>query len=89
MKWNVRKLGLALVELGGGRKRKEDKIDPDVGIYHRLHSGDPVKKGEAILKVFFREKAQLQRALPVLRECYSIEEKSFPKSPLVRKVMST
>jgi pyrimidine-nucleoside phosphorylase len=45
-------IGLALVELGGGRKVKTDKIDFGVGFCFHKRIGDPVKKGEAILTVY-------------------------------------
>ena len=45
-------IGLALVELGGGRKIKTDKIDFGVGFCFHKRIGDPVKKGEAILTIY-------------------------------------
>jgi pyrimidine-nucleoside phosphorylase len=45
-------IGLALVELGGGRKVKTDKIDFGVGFCFHKRIGDPVKKGEAILTIY-------------------------------------
>lgn len=45
-------LGIASLELGAGRKAKEDTIDPLAGI--RLHKkvGDPVRPGETVLTLY-------------------------------------
>ena len=45
------KIGLLLIELGGGRKEKTDKIDFAVGFNFHKKIGDKVKKGEAILTI--------------------------------------
>jgi pyrimidine-nucleoside phosphorylase len=48
-------IGLALVELGGGRKVKTDEIDFGVGFCFHKRIGEPVKKGEAILTIYHNE----------------------------------
>jgi pyrimidine-nucleoside phosphorylase len=44
-------IGLLLIELGGGRKMKTDKIDHGVGFYFEKKIGDKVKKGETIFTI--------------------------------------
>lgn len=44
-------IGLLLIELGGGRKSKADKIDHAVGFNFEKKIGDKVKKGETIFKI--------------------------------------
>jgi len=48
-------LGMFLVRLGGGRQRKEDKIDFSVGIQLTKQVGDKVEKGECIGLIFHHE----------------------------------
>jgi pyrimidine-nucleoside phosphorylase len=48
---DVRKLGLAIVELGGGRKKSTDKIDLSVGLSKLKRVGDAVKVGEPIARI--------------------------------------
>ena len=43
-------IGRASVMLGGGRDTAEDAIDPGVGIIINATVGDPVAKGDAILR---------------------------------------
>jgi pyrimidine-nucleoside phosphorylase len=87
--FDVRKLGLALVELGAGRKRKDDKIDPDVGFYHPLETGLKIAEKQEIVRISYRDKSRLNACLRLLNEAIEIREESFSKSPLVRKILST
>ena len=41
-------IGTACVILGGGRERKEDSVDPAVGIVLHKKVGDPVAAGEPL-----------------------------------------
>lgn len=45
------KIGLLLIELGGGRKTKSDLIDHSVGFTFHKKIGDKVKKGEPIFTI--------------------------------------
>src|SRR5207237_9017524 len=47
-----RRIGRAIVELGGGRRTVEDEIDPAVGFVITVKPGDPVRAGEPVASVF-------------------------------------
>ena len=51
-------LGLAQIssKLGSGRENLEDTIDYGVGLWLLKKTGDYVKKGEALVRVYYREK---------------------------------
>ncbi len=44
-------IGEAVVELGGGRRRAEDSVDPSVGVLLNRRYGDRVEAGEALATV--------------------------------------
>jgi pyrimidine-nucleoside phosphorylase len=44
-------IGLLLIELGGGRKSKDDQIDHSVGFVFHKKVGDQVKKGEPVMTI--------------------------------------
>jgi thymidine phosphorylase len=50
---NAYEVGLVTLALGGGRKKKEDTIDPGVGIVLKRRTGAWVEKGEGIATVYF------------------------------------
>ena len=45
-------LGLALIDLGGGRRKKSDRIDHSVGLKMLVRTGDPVEKGQPLILIF-------------------------------------
>ena len=45
-------IGMSAIELGAGRKTKEDKIDHKAGIIFRVKVGDNIKKGDPIAEIF-------------------------------------
>lgn len=49
---NAERLGLAVIEMGGGRKKLGDPIDHSTGIEFLLKIGDPVENGQPIANVF-------------------------------------
>ena len=49
--------GKLSLELGGGRKTKEDKIDPSVGIVFNKKIGDDVKVGDVLCTICLKEGA--------------------------------
>jgi pyrimidine-nucleoside phosphorylase len=89
LKFDVRKLGLSLVELGGGRKTKEDKVDVHVGFYHPHQTGDKVQKGQEILKIYYRDKKKLTSCKKMLKSAIKIQEERFSKPTLIRKILTT
>ncbi len=78
-------IGMALVELGGGRKQTSDKIDPSVGFHFHRFLGDKVSKGTPIADIYARDAKSAQRALEMLRGATTIG-KQVPAIPdLIRQ----
>jgi len=67
-------VGTACVILGGGRERKEDSVDPAVGIEVHKKIGDRVLAGEPLCIVHCHSDAQGVRAKKLLEESYRIED---------------
>jgi pyrimidine-nucleoside phosphorylase len=49
---NAERLGLAVIEMGGGRKKLEDRIDHSTGIEFLVRIGDRIEIGQPIAHVF-------------------------------------
>jgi pyrimidine-nucleoside phosphorylase len=69
-----RRIGRAILELGGGRVRIEDRIDPAVGFVITAKPGDKVRSGDPIASVFARDDAGLAGGLAALGEAIVIED---------------
>src|SRR5580693_632770 len=82
-------VGTACVILGGGRERKEDSVDPAVGIVLHKKVGDAVSAGEALATIHYNAEARAVRARQLLEESYRIAD-SPPreKRPLIHHVMT-
>jgi pyrimidine-nucleoside phosphorylase len=63
-----RRVGRAILELGGGRVRIEDRIDPAVGFVITVKPGDSVRSGDPIASVFARDEASMAGGLAALGE---------------------
>ena len=67
-------VGTACVVLGGGREKKEDLIDPAVGIVVHKKIGDAVSRGESLCTVHCHSDAQASRAIELLKASYTIAD---------------
>jgi pyrimidine-nucleoside phosphorylase len=83
-------LGVAGVILGGGREKKEDKIDPAVGLEFHKRIGDAVERGEPLCTLHYNSDARLAEARSLAETAYRIErEKPNSLPPLIYKVIGT
>ena len=71
-------IGLAHSELGCGRKRLSDILDPTAGIefFHKI--GDQVFEGDPLMRLFNSDKGKLDKALKMLKNSVEIDEKKLP-----------
>ncbi|SNR75401.1 thymidine phosphorylase [Desulfurobacterium atlanticum] len=79
-------LGFLIVEMGGGRKKKEDKIDYTVGLRFFKKIGSYVKKGETIGEIIFNsgdETAFVKKFL----SAFKIEKEKREKPELIKKII--
>jgi pyrimidine-nucleoside phosphorylase len=81
-------VGTACVILGGGRERKEDSVDPAVGIVLHKKVGDAVSAGERLATIYYNAETRAARAKQLLEESYEIAD-SAPreKRPLIHRVI--
>jgi pyrimidine-nucleoside phosphorylase/thymidine phosphorylase len=81
-------VGTACVILGGGRERKEDSVDPAVGIVLHKKVGDAVYTGEPLATIYYNSETRAARARQMLEESYQIAD-SFAreKRPLIHRVI--
>jgi pyrimidine-nucleoside phosphorylase len=80
-------IGTACVVLGGGRERKEDSIDPAVGIVLHKKIGDAVSTGELLATIHYNSEARAQRACELLEESYQIADSPVEKRPLIHRII--
>jgi pyrimidine-nucleoside phosphorylase len=82
------KIGTACVILGGGRERKEDPVDPAVGIVLHKKVGDGVARGEPLATIHYNANSKAERARQLIADSCQISD-TAPTStrPLVHRVI--
>jgi pyrimidine-nucleoside phosphorylase len=81
-------VGTACVILGGGREKKEDSVDPAVGIVVHKKIGAKVAAGEPLCTIHCHSDAQAARAKKLLEESYEISATPPPHKPsLIHRVI--
>jgi pyrimidine-nucleoside phosphorylase len=86
--WQCEQVGTACVILGGGRERKEDAVDPAVGIVLHKKVGDSVSEGETLATIHYNSEARAASALQLLGKSFQIDAAHAPeKRPLIHAVI--
>ena len=81
-------VGTACVVLGGGREKKEDSVDPAVGMILYKKVGDRVTAGESVCTIHYNSEARAQRAKSLLENSYRIADAPPAHArPLVHRVI--
>lgn len=76
---NALEIGLGAVELGAGRLRKEDTIDPKAGFLFHKKVGDKVTSGELIVEIFTDAEAALDRVAERTEKAIRFSSTAVPK----------
>jgi thymidine phosphorylase len=79
---DTRALGLAIVTLGGGRRRGGDAIDPRVGLAQVQPVGQPVAAGEPLAIVHAADVAAAQVAVREVQQAIQIGDEAPPARAL-------
>ena len=83
---DTRRVGLAVVELGGGRMRATDSVDFDVGLSGFVSLGTFVNAGEPLAIVHARTEDGASRALQTLLQAIIISDAAPPVVRLVHEL---
>jgi thymidine phosphorylase len=85
---DTRLIGLAVVSLGGGRRRAEDVVDPAVGIADMQGPGDSVGPGRPLAVVHARSMAEATVAAAAVREAMTVGDGSPAPvgSPVLQRI---
>jgi thymidine phosphorylase len=84
---DTRGLGVAVVELGGGRRKPEDSIDHAVGLTDTLPVGAEVRRGDPLAIVHARSRDDAERGAEAVRRAYEIvEECPQTRKPVLERI---
>ncbi|AYG64834.1 MULTISPECIES: thymidine phosphorylase [unclassified Rhizobium] len=80
---DARGIGMSVIDLGGGRRRPQDKIDHRVGFSDILPLGTKVSKGDRIATVHAADEASAEKAAADLSANYRLIDKAPTASPVI------
>lgn len=78
-----RTIGRALVALGGGRSRPDDRVDHGVGFVITAKPGDWVERGEPVATIFARDEPGIATGRAALRSAIVIADEADHPLPLL------
>jgi pyrimidine-nucleoside phosphorylase len=81
-------VGRVALELGAGRRTKEDTIDHAVGIHCFAKRGDPVEEGQPLAEIHARDDASAEQAADQIRPLIEISDDSGPPRPIVIETLT-
>jgi thymidine phosphorylase len=80
---DTRAIGVGVIDLGGGRRRPEDRIDHSVGFSDLLPLGTRVAKGDRLATIHAADEAAAERAAATLLASYEISDESPDLPPVI------
>ena len=78
---------LVLIELGGGRKQINDKINYSVGYENVASVGDFVDQSSPLMKVHTSSQDDYQQVQEKIKNCFTISEKKQEKLDTIHEVI--
>ncbi len=78
---------MAAIDLGAGRKTKDDKIDPKAGIIFNYKIGDTINKGVGIAELFSDSKSGMDNAKKRITNAVKISKSKPKKLELIKEVI--
>ena len=79
----TRDLGLACIELGGGRHKAEDSVDPRVGFTQVVAPGDRVEAGGTLAMIHAAKESDAELVSKFLENAFTIADEAPEPMPIV------
>lgn len=80
-------LGNVVVALGGGRARKEDIIDPAVGLRMEASVGQYIEEGVPLARILARQPEDAEEALPRIQRAFTLSREPVAIPQLVHEII--
>ena len=82
------RVGIAALELGGGRRTKDDEIDHAVGVVCSAKRGQTVETGQVLADVHARDEESAARAVEAVAAAYEIGDEAPPVKGILLDVVA-
>ncbi len=85
---NTYEFGMAAIDLGAGRKTKDDKIDPKAGIIFNYKIGDTINKGVVLAEIYSDSKSGIESAKKRIIGATKISKSKPQKPKLIKTIIN-
>ena len=77
------RIGLAAMKIGAGRQKKDDIIDPAVGVWIYKKVGEKVSKGKPFAKILANDAAKLHWAADEVKSAFEFSYEQVEKRKVI------
>jgi len=80
-------IGAASGLMGAGRDKKDDKIDPAVGVILEAKVGDKVEAGSILCRLYYTKEEQVDEAADMVEDAFRISSQKPDPRELILEVV--
>ncbi len=80
-------IGMASNMIGAGRDRKEDSIDPAVGIILEVKTGEKVDAGSVLCRIYYTKEERVEEAAGIVEDAFRISAQKPDERELILEVV--
>ena len=84
---NAEDIGSASGMMGAGRDKKEDKIDPAVGLILEAKVGDKVEAGSVLCRLYYTKEERVDDAADMVEDAFRISSQKPESRELILEVV--
>jgi len=84
---NAEDIGIASNMIGAGRDKKEDSIDPAVGIILEVKSGEKVDAGSVLCRIYYTKEDRVEEAAEMVEDAFRVSGQKPDERELILEVV--
>jgi len=84
---NAQDIGISSNMIGAGRDKKEDSIDPAVGIILEVKIGEKVDTGSVLCRLYYTKEDRVDEAADVVEDAFHISAQKPDERDLILEVV--
>src|SRR5215469_2722172 len=80
-------IGIASNMIGAGRDRKEDPIDPAVGVILEVKVGEKVEAGSVLCRIYYTREERVEEAAEMVEDSFLMSARNHEEGNLILEVV--
>jgi len=84
---NAEDIGRASTLMGAGRERKDDRIDPAVGVILEVKMGEKVDAGSVLCRLYYTSEEHVEEASEMVEDAFKVSSQKAEERELILEVV--